>query len=196
MVPVKGFAAAKGRLTSVLGDADRARLARWMATAVVKALAPIDVFVACDDETVRDWATGLGAGVIWGPGLGLNGAIDDGTATLCASGYDHVMISHADLPRPASLASVPRSGTVTLVPDRRRDGTNVMAFPLSDRVEAAYGPGSFRRHLDAARRTAHTVEVRVDPDLSLDIDTHDDLLHPQIDEVLPPWLRTTLANRR
>ncbi len=195
LVPVKGFAAAKGRLTDVLGNADRARLARWMATEVVDALHSFDVFVACDDADVREWADGLGAEVIWGPGLGLNGAIDDGTATLAAAGYDHVVISHADLPRPASLTAVARAGTVTLVPDRRRDGTNVMAFPLTDRVEASYGPGSFGRHFDAARRTGHAVEIRVDADLALDIDTRDDLHHPQIDEVLPPWLRTILANR-
>lgn len=196
MVPVKGFAAAKGRLADVLDDADRARLARWMATEVVGALDGVDVFVACDDADVRAWAVELGVEVIWGPGLGLNGAIDDGTATLAAAGFDHVVVTHADLPRPASLPAVARSGTVTLVPDRRRDGTNVMAFPLSDRVGASYGPGSFGRHLDAARHTAHTVEIRVDPDLALDIDTHADLRHPQIDEVLPSWLRTILASRR
>ena len=31
LVPVKRFTAAKGRLTGVLGDSDRAELARWMA---------------------------------------------------------------------------------------------------------------------------------------------------------------------
>lgn len=195
MIPVKGFDAAKGRLAGVLDTSERASLARWVATTVVEALDPIDVFVACDDPVVRTWATALGATVAWGPGLGLNGAIDDGVATIAEAGFDHVLITHADLPRPSSLLAVARCDTVTLVPDRRRDGTNVMAFPVSDPVEASYGPGSFRRHFAAAAATAHAVEVRVDPDLSLDIDTADDLRHPQIDEVLPPWLRTILASR-
>lgn len=193
---MKAFDSAKGRLTVVLGDGDRARLARWVATAVVEALAPHDVFVACDDPAVRTWAESLGAQVTWGPGLGLNGAIDDGVAQLAAAGYDHVLISHADLPRPAALRAVPRAGTVTLVPDRRRDGTNVMAFPAATPIDAAYGPGSFRRHFAAASATGIAVEVRADPDLSLDIDTPADLRHPQIEEVLPPWLRTILANPR
>lgn len=196
MVPVKRFAAAKGRLAHVLGADDRARLARWVATGVVKALDGIDVVVACDDEGVRDWAAEVGAEVVWGPGLGLNGAIDDGVATIAARRYDHVLVTHADIPRPASLAAVARAGTITLVPDRDRDGTNVMSFPVSRPITAAYGGGSFSRHLASARASGAPVEIRRDPDLSLDIDTPDDLAHPLINEVLPTWLRTSLANQR
>jgi 2-phospho-L-lactate guanylyltransferase len=165
-----------------------------MATGVVRALTGIDVHIACDDEGVREWAVDLGATVIWGAGLGLNGAIDDGIATIAAEGYDHVLVSHADIPRPASLRGVARPGAITLVPDRRRDGTNVMSFPVTHRIAAAYGAGSFSRHLTDAQSHSITLEIRNDPELSLDIDTPDDLNHPLISEVLPTWLRTTLAN--
>ena len=40
------------------------------------AAAPLPAFVACDDERVAEWAEAHGAHVSWGPGLGLNGAID------------------------------------------------------------------------------------------------------------------------
>ena len=66
-------------------------------------------------------------------------------------------------------------------------------------LAAAYGGGSFRRHLDQALDLADdrvAVEVRRDSELSLDLDTPDDLTHPMIAEVLPPWLRTLLASRR
>ncbi len=194
MIPVKRFDAAKGRLGSVLEEPDRARLAQWMATGVVRSCRPLDVFVACDSNEVADWAAELGAAVIWGPGLGLNGAIDDGVAALADAGYDQVIISHADLPHPTMLPTVARSGTVTLVPDRRRDGTNVLSFPLTDAVSASYGPASFDRHLAAARELGITVEVRADHDLSLDVDTPADLVHPRIKEALPPWLRTNPVN--
>jgi 2-phospho-L-lactate/phosphoenolpyruvate guanylyltransferase len=196
LVPVKRFDAAKGRLAGAVDEQQRERLARWTANSVVGAFGDIDVYVACDNNDVAEWARELGHAVIWGPGLGLNGAIDDGVAAVADAGYDQVVIAHADLPRPASLTTVARRNTITLVPDDRRDGTNVMSFPLTDTVQAAYGAGSFERHLAAAQLVGISVEVRPDPDLALDIDTPDDLTHPLIREVLPTWLRTNQANHR
>ncbi len=195
LVPVKRFTAAKGRLAGVLTDDDRARLAEWMATGVLDVVAEVPTFVACDDDRVAEWATGRGAKVIWGAGLGLNGAVDDGVDHIVADGFDHVIVTHADLARPHALLDVARAGTVTLVPDRRHDGTNIMSFPSTHRLHAAYGGGSFARHLDQALglRTA-SVEVRSDTHLSLDLDTARDLAHPLIREVLPPWLQTNPVN--
>ena len=194
LIPVKRFDVAKGRLASTVEAPHRARLAQWMATGVVRSCTTLDVFVACDSNDVADWAAELDAAVIWGPGLGLNGAIDDGVGAVADAGYDHVIISHADLPHPQTLPTVARKGAVTLVPDRRRDGTNVLSFPLTDSIPASYGPGSFRRHLAAARQLGITVEVRSDHDLSLDVDTPDDLDHPRIKEALPTWLQTNPVN--
>jgi len=194
LIPVKRFDAAKGRLAGVVDGPSRARLAQCMATGVIRSCHPLDVFVACDSDDVADWAAEHGAAVIWGPGLGLNGAIDDGVAAIADAGYDQVIISHADLPHPTTLPTVARAGTVTLVPDRRRDGTNVLSFPLTDAIVAAYGPGSFNRHFEAAQALGIAVEVRTDHDLSLDVDTPGDLAHPRIKEALPIWLRTNPVN--
>lgn len=194
LVPVKRFTAAKGRLTSVLDDSQRAHLAEWMAGHVLEVVAEMPTFVACDDEAVAEWADARGAQVIWGAGLGLNGAVDDGVSRITDAGFDHVLVSHADLARPAALLDVARAGTITLVPDRRCDGTNVMAFPLSHPLRAAYGGGSFARHLGQALRYDIATEVRQDGDLSLDLDTERDLNHPLIREVLPTWLPTSPAN--
>ena len=62
------------------------------------------MFVACDDERVAEWAEAHGAQVSWGPGLGLNGAIDHGVDTIAGKGIDHVVVAHGDLP----LAGRPR----------------------------------------------------------------------------------------
>ena len=234
LVPVKRFRAAKGRLVGTISAEDRARFARWMATGVIDAVRQFPTFVACDDDDVADWAEHHGAQVIWGEGLGLNGAIDDGIGQIAKHDIDHIVVAHADLPRPANIARVARQGCITLVPDRRRDGTNVMAFPSTCPLRASYGGGSFSRHLAQAldlalerndapsTTTASTttasptaaaapetdpgfsvrrgqppmVEVRSDPDLSLDLDTPADLTHPLIREVLPEWLRTSLDNPR
>lgn len=188
LVPIKGFHAAKARLAPVLSAADRERLARWMATRVVQAFAPIPTFIACDDEAVATWAEELGAGVLWGPGLGLNGAIDIGVDTLAGKGIDHVVVAHGDLPRPEALSSVAVAGTIVLVPDRRRDGSNVIARPTSVALPAEYGGGSFDRHLAAALATGAPVQVRSDPFLSIDVDTIDDCRHPIAAGVLRPFL--------
>jgi 2-phospho-L-lactate guanylyltransferase len=188
LIPIKGFHAAKARLAGVLDEADRERLARWMATGVVEALRPMATFVACDDDRVAEWADSLGAGVLCGPGLGLNGAIDVGVATLAGKGVDHVLIAHGDLPRPQSLLDVVVRDTIVLVPDRRRDGTNVVARPSAVDLPAEYGPGSFARHLDAALASGESVQVRSDPQLSIDVDTIDDCRHPLAATVLRGFL--------
>ncbi|MFP5488110.1 MAG: NTP transferase domain-containing protein, partial [Acidimicrobiia bacterium] len=150
LIPVKSFRAAKARLAGALSDAERAELARAMATRVVEAARPLPTFVACDHDEVAAFAEALGATVLWGPGLGLNGAVDHGVSTIAGKGFDHVVIAHGDLPLAADLGSLARSGEVVIVPDRRRDGTNVLARPCALALPAAYGPGSFRSHYAAA----------------------------------------------
>lgn len=180
LVPVKSFRAAKARLAPTLDPAARAALARWMASRVIEAVRPLPTFVACDDEQVADWADRLGASVLWGPGLGLNGAVDEGVATIAGKGFEHVVISHGDLPLPAALGDTVRPGTIVLVPDRRRDGTNVVSRPCTAVLPASYGGGSFARHLELALVDGSPVTVRIDTELSLDLDNVADLRHPLI----------------
>ncbi len=188
LIPIKAFGAAKARLRGRLPDDDRARLARWLAERVVDAARPLPTFVACDDDGVADWATALGAEVLWSPGLGLNGAVDHGVDIVAGKGADHVIISHGDLPLPADLPSVASPGRVVLVPDGRRDGTNVLGRPCDVPVPASYGAGSFRVHLGHALASGAPVSVRLDPRLSIDIDTVEDCRHPLVVPVLAPVL--------
>lgn len=178
LIPVKSFRAAKARLTGVLTDDERAGLARAMAARVVDAARPLPTFVACDHDEVAAFAEARGATVLWGPGLGLNGAVDHGVSTIAGKGFDHVVIAHGDLPLATDLAGLPRPGEIVIVPDRRRDGTNVLARPCDVTLPAAYGPGSFRSHYIAATATGVRVTVRVDRRLAIDIDTVADCVHP------------------
>jgi 2-phospho-L-lactate/phosphoenolpyruvate guanylyltransferase len=82
------------------------------------------------------------------------------------------------------------------VPDRRGDGTNVIALPTDMPFQFAYGAGSFQRHLRSAVAAGLSVRVRRDPLLAIDIDTPSDLAHPLVQEVLPTWLQTNPANLR
>lgn len=194
LVPVKAFRHAKARLAGVLDPADRERLARWTAERVVVAAAPLPVHVVCDDREVAGWAEECGATVIWRPGVGLNAAVDHGLAALRSAGITHAVVAHSDLPLACDLGALAHANSAVLVPDARLDGTNVLAIPLHHPFRAAYGSGSFERHRARLRAAGVSVAVRADPLLALDIDTIDDLRHPSLQEVLPEWLRTSLAN--
>ena len=194
LVPVKAFTHAKQRLAPVLSPDERRRLAQTLAEGVLAASSDLPRFVVCDDDQVREWAEAHGATALWTAELGLNGAVDDGVRSIAALGFDHVIVSHADLPLPTSLTGIARPDTATFVPDTVRDGTNVMSFPLDQPISAAYGSGSFERHCVAARIAGLPVEVRADPHLALDVDVAADLAHPLLREVLPPWLPTIPVN--
>lgn len=178
LIPVKSFRAAKARLTGVLTDAERAHLARMMASRVIAAARPLPTFVACDHDEVASFAEELGATVLWGPGLGLNGAVDHGVSTVAGKGFDHVVIAHGDLPLATDLGALARPDEVVIVPDRRHDGTNVLARPCPLVLPASYGPASFRAHYRAAMATGARVTIRTDRRLAIDIDTLADCLHP------------------
>lgn len=178
VVPVKAFHAAKQRLAPTLAPAERADLARRMAERVLLAAGTLPVVVVCDDPVVRTWAEGLGAVVRWTPGLGLDGAVEAGVAAVEASGADRVVVSHADLPLATDLDRVVGTDGVVLVPDRHRDGTNVISIPAGCGFRFAYGPGSFERHRAEAERLGLSVDVRVDLDLAWDVDEPADLLLP------------------
>jgi 2-phospho-L-lactate guanylyltransferase len=176
LVPVKSFRNAKVRLAPALSDAERDALARRMATRVVRAAGPLPVSVVCDDRTVAEWATGLGAEVIWRPGRGLNGAVTDGVAHLAREhGAIEVIVAHGDLPLADDLGRVAGFAGITMVPDRHDDGTNVLCVPTHTGFAFAYGPGSFARHRAEADRLRLPYRVLRDPRLGWDVDVPADL---------------------
>jgi 2-phospho-L-lactate guanylyltransferase (CobY/MobA/RfbA family) len=97
------------------------------------------------------------------------------------------MIVHSDLPLPNNLGSLlvssHTSNSVTIVPDRHHDGTNVLIIPTGADFHCHYGAQSFSAHVTEANRLGLAIEIIEDDELALDIDTPDDLL------VLPTqWL--------
>ncbi|MFN8041377.1 MAG: 2-phospho-L-lactate guanylyltransferase [Acidimicrobiales bacterium] len=179
VVPVKAFARAKVRLAPALSPAERSALARTMADHVLRAAAPLPVHVVCDDDEVAEWATAAGATVVWTPGRGLDGAVAEGVSGLAAAGVDRVVVAHADLPHAEALAWVADFDGITLVPDRRDDGTNVIGLPAGSGFRFAYGPGSFARHRAEAARLGLPVRIRREPRLGWDVDQPADLEQPE-----------------
>jgi len=183
VIPVKGFHAAKLRLAPALTPEARAVLARQMATRVVLAAGDLPVIVVCEDEAVREWALGEGATVHWTPGLGLDGAVHAGVDAATAAGAERIVVAHADLPLATGLDHVVGRAGVVLVPDRRTEGTNVIAVPAGSGFRFQYGTGSFARHRHEASRLGLPVEVLTDAALGWDVDVPDDLQLPDGDDL-------------
>jgi 2-phospho-L-lactate/phosphoenolpyruvate guanylyltransferase len=175
LVPVKAFTFAKVRLSPALRPSERIALSRAMAERVIGAAGSDPVAVVCDDRDVAGWARSLGALVIWEPGRGLNGAVDAGVRRLAGLGARQVTVAHSDLPLATDLTWVGRFAGVTLVPDRRDDGTNVIGVPAESGFVFSYGPGSFARHVAEARRLGVALRIVRSTLLSWDVDLPADL---------------------
>lgn len=181
VVPVKAFSVAKRRLAPALDAGARAALARRLASVVVAAAHPLPVLVVCEDDEVAAWAATVGAEVVWSPGRGLDGAVADGVAHAAAGGSTRVIVAHADLPLARDLpALLDVAADVVLVPDRRRDGTNVAVVPARAGFSFSYGTRSFERHRAEARRLRLSVGLQDDPSLAWDVDVPADLEHPAV----------------
>jgi 2-phospho-L-lactate guanylyltransferase len=175
LLPVKSFADAKLRLAPALDPAARRHLARAMASHVMACTGKLPVAVVCDDTEVAAWARDSGALVVWEPERGLNRAVEAGVARLASEGVRRVIVAHADLAFARELAWVGAFAGVTLVPDHRDDGTNVVSVPATSGFTFSYGPGSFARHGAEARRLDLPLRVVREPLLGHDVDLPSDL---------------------
>jgi 2-phospho-L-lactate guanylyltransferase len=175
LIPVKAFDRAKLRLAAALTPLERRRLAIEMAGRVVLSASKLTVAVVCDDEEVAAWASELGALVLWEPGRGLNGAVQFGFERLRSLGVATVAVVASDLPLADDIGWVTRFRGITLVPDRREDGTNVISVPPGVPFSFSYGPQSFKRHRAEALRANVAIRVVHDSPLAWDVDVPDDL---------------------
>jgi 2-phospho-L-lactate guanylyltransferase (CobY/MobA/RfbA family) len=150
----------------------------------------------CDNDEVSQWAMSVKATSIRVTSQGLNASLTESIALIKAqSRIDLFLIAHADLPlsEPLDLlidslqSDDQESESIIIIPDRHHDGTNVLGIPSSliDQWIFQYGHGSFAQHVQQAQTTGLTVRVIEDPHLGLDLDTADDLRHPDLINILP-----------
>ena len=175
IVPIRSFAGALSRLTGILGVTRCRDLMRLMASRVVAAADGLPVHVATDDAEVAAWAAGLGAAVVTAGRPGLTTAVSAAVDQLASAGVERVVVAHADLALARTLRPAVGPG-LTIVPDRKRDGSNVLCVPAAAGFRFSYGPGSFERHVAEARRLGLDVTVVEDDSLAADIDYPEDLL--------------------
>lgn len=198
IVPLRSFDTAKSRLSEVFTVAERAHLARSCAEGVLDRGVGCRRVVVCDDDSVESWARDLDVDCVRVTGNGLNSALFEALPTVrLLHPRADLVIAHGDIVGPVGLddllMSPPSNANVVIVPDRRRDGTNVLRLDprAAETWVFDYGPGSFGRHELAARNHGWTVVVHEDEGLSVDLDTPEDLSHPLVRSFLaahlPDW---------
>ena len=183
ILPVKSFGAAKQRLAPALGSGARQALAQAMFADVLDSLRRAEgldaVAVVTADPAADAAARGSRVMVLRDTAqAGQSAAASIGIAYALAEGFERALLVPGDTPLldprdVASLLAAPRA--VSIVPDRHGTGTNALALSPPDAIAPSFGPGSLKRHVEAARAAGVASPVVQIPTLMLDVDTGDDL---------------------
>ncbi len=186
IVPVKPIRRGKSRLAKVLSENERADLNWHLLNHTLKVLCSMReigrVLVVSRDPEALALARDHGALTLQEEGdPKLNTALKRATLFLRQYTLRSILILPVDLPLLSPddirqvIASDPGPPGVVIVPDRHRQGTNALLVDPPGFLEYEYGPGSFERHCERARRVNARLKVIELPALALDIDCPEDL---------------------
>ena len=183
IVPHRGLAAAKTRLTPVLDDAEREALAQRLLDRVLRVAhgACSDVVVITPSAALEPLVSGAGARLVVQRGMGLNAGLEQARREALADDIGTLLILHGDLPNlaPADIAAlldaVPQPAGVAIAPDRAGRGTNALALRPPDAIGFRFGVGSFAAHRAEAEVAGVPIVEVHRPGLAFDLDTPADL---------------------
>jgi len=186
IVPIKPLRRGKSRLAGILSEDERTLLNTSMLGNTLKTLGEVSeistILVVSRDPSALALAREHGARTVQEDGSPeLNTALR--RATIAAQMYaaDGVLILPADLPlvTPEDLRKfifhAGKPPEIVIAPDRRMDGTNALLVNPPGLIEYSFGPGSFNRHVEQARKFNIRVEICDLPTLGLDLDLPEDL---------------------
>lgn len=156
--------------------------------------------MVCNDAEVAAWSENLGAASLVVDAEGLNRSLEAAVARIGVHQLvGDIVVVHADLAFAEALTDlddiVPPNteNSVTIVPDRHRDGTNVLALGggVLRKWRFAYGRDSFGAHRRAALTLGAELRIVEHDDLGFDLDTPEDLEHHRVHQVvqrmIPGW---------
>ena len=184
LIPVKNLEESKSRLLSRLPDPLRRRLTLAMLEDLIEALTATRgierIAVTTPDETVASHARAAGAEVVFRPEPGLNAALEDGRARLCADGGDLLFVLGdvagalaEDFQRLLDAArDAPAGVWLTASSD---GGTSALLQHPADLIPCRFGPDSAKRHEDAAVAADVPFRALPLPSLAIDLDQPEDL---------------------
>jgi 2-phospho-L-lactate/phosphoenolpyruvate guanylyltransferase len=186
-VPLKHPACARRRMLDALTAKQRHSMYFTMARRVITALRDVpmvrDTVIVTSSAEVEIFAGHLGVRVMHQMrDEGINCACEAALASSSAVGITNALILSGDLPLVTSesitallQSAVLQQRGVTIVPDRRRLGTNALVCTPTDAIRLQYGSNSFADHVRTAREHGLVTRVFESGELALDIDEPEDL---------------------
>ena len=163
VVPIRGLASGKSRLSTVLDPAARRQLNRRLLSLTLKALGQwrggLDrclVVSPCPEALAM--AADHGAAAVLEPPEAddLNGAAALGASHASRNGAGSILILPCDLPglTAPALAAIERAAAtarhMVIAPDRHGTGTNALLVNAQGPFEFRFGERSYTRHLQLA----------------------------------------------
>jgi 2-phospho-L-lactate guanylyltransferase len=190
LIPAKGFANAKQRLSALLSEPERALLAETMLRDVLRqtllARGLESTHVVTGDRRVREIAAALGAEVIVEEQeKGETEAVTFALLEMKRSGIEAALIIPADIPllRARDIELVLEQAArhdglspfALLVPSHDRMGTNALLLSPPDLIHLRFGYDSFSYHLSQVAAQEIPLRVLENERIALDIDEPQDL---------------------
>ncbi|TMB50195.1 MAG: 2-phospho-L-lactate guanylyltransferase [Chloroflexi bacterium] len=183
IVPHRGLAVSKSRLSPVLSPDERGELAAHLLRRVLRIArqAVPDVVVISPSADLADLVEATGARLLVQRGMGLNEGLDQARDAAIGDGVETLVVLHGDLPEldvpdiQALVGALPRDGGVAIAPDRRGTGTNALVLRPPNAIPFRFGTDSLAAHRDAAKSGGTPLAIVRRPGLAFDLDTPDDL---------------------
>ena len=201
IVPHRGVAAGKSRLSAVMDDMARSELNRWLLLRTLRVVgawlgdAQRCVLVSpCASTLALARHTGVAtlAEPMFAPGL--NAALAQGAEHAAAQGAQRLLILPSDLPRldiaalRAMEAVADWGADVVIAPDHHGTGTNALLVPAAAR-EFAFGDGSLAKHKAMAQACGLRAHICNHNALAFDLDTALDFSEwTRSGAALPPFI--------
>jgi 2-phospho-L-lactate guanylyltransferase len=186
IVPVKPLRRGKSRLSSVLSEDERTFLNFTLLGKTLRTLTSVkeidQTLVISRDPAALTLAREFGARTLQEDSTSeLNLALQRATVVASMYAAQSVLIFPADLPLispeavQALIQRADKPPMIVIAPDRRMEGTNALLINPVGLINYRFGPNSFERHIEQARKYNVRIEVFEDISLGLDLDVPEDL---------------------
>ena len=186
LIPVKDLTSAKQRLSPVMTQLERTRLAHAMLEHTFRVVS--EVRTKCHFAVVTSYSAAIELAEQYAftvipetVQVSESVSVDYGSRELEARGATAVLRLPIDLPlvRPEDIDEIwgfdQGEGSLVIVPSRDGTGTNAILRRPPTLFPSHFGPGSLAKHLEEAELIGAQVTISTNVRLGLDIDEPDDL---------------------
>jgi 2-phospho-L-lactate guanylyltransferase len=200
-VPVKPFEYGKSRLAELLSEEERIKLNRALLEHILATIQQThwkeNKIVISKGTEALEIARNYGFFTITeNPPYGLNRSIRKvlnspflkSATSITIIPSDLVLVTKEELNELFTLRN--EQDGLIIVPDRRKEGTNVLSVMPPDAISFQYGKYSFQKHINSAKSASVHVTVHESDWLGIDLDTESDLFDilticPNIIDTIP-----------